>query len=92
MGDDVACLDIAPVPEGRARCRFLAVGCFDSTVRVLGMDPEDGLKGLALQVCVCVCVRLCVCVHVHMCVAGSGLENCPRGLTLQVCVCVLGVT
>ncbi|KAF5839279.1 CPSF A subunit region-domain-containing protein [Dunaliella salina] len=36
MGDDVACLDIAPVPEGRARCRFLAVGCYDSTVRVLG--------------------------------------------------------
>uniref|UniRef100_A0A7S3VLT8 DNA damage-binding protein 1 n=1 Tax=Dunaliella tertiolecta TaxID=3047 RepID=A0A7S3VLT8_DUNTE len=49
MGDDVACLDIAPVPEGRARCRFLAVGCYDSTVRVLGLDPEDGLKGLALQ-------------------------------------------
>eukprot|EP00983_Pelagomonas_calceolata_P113194 1159960-Pelagomonas_calceolata.AAC.2 len=78
MGDDVACLDIAPVPEGRARCRFLAVGCYDSTVRVLGLDPEDGLKGLALQVgaqavCVCVCVRVCVgvcvraCVHVRAC-------------------------
>eukprot|EP00197_Chlamydomonas_leiostraca_P002569 CAMPEP_0202858070 /NCGR_PEP_ID=MMETSP1391-20130828/754_1 /ASSEMBLY_ACC=CAM_ASM_000867 /TAXON_ID=1034604 /ORGANISM="Chlamydomonas leiostraca, Strain SAG 11-49" /LENGTH=642 /DNA_ID=CAMNT_0049536943 /DNA_START=87 /DNA_END=2011 /DNA_ORIENTATION=- len=49
MGDDVACLDIAPVPEGRARCRFLVVGCYDSTVRVLGVDPEDGLRGLALQ-------------------------------------------
>ena len=50
MGDDVACLDIAPVPEGRARCRFLAVGCYDSTVRILGLDPEDNLRGLAIQV------------------------------------------
>jgi splicing factor 3B subunit 3 len=50
MGDDVCCLDVAPVPEGRARCRFLAVGLYDSTVRILGLDPEDGLKGLALQV------------------------------------------
>ncbi|KAL6757658.1 CPSF A subunit region-domain-containing protein [Haematococcus lacustris] len=49
MGDDVACLNVAPVPEGRARCRYLAVGCYDSTVRILGLDPEDGLKGLALQ-------------------------------------------
>lgn len=50
MGDDVSCLDIAPVMEGRARCRFLAVGCYDSTVRVMGLDPEDELRQLALQV------------------------------------------
>ncbi len=50
MGDDVACLDIAPIPDGRQRCRFLAVGCYDSTVRILGVDPEDGLRALATQV------------------------------------------
>lgn len=50
MGDDVSCLNIAPIPEGLARCRFLAVGCYDSTVRILGLNPEDALRGLALQV------------------------------------------
>eukprot|EP00232_Nephroselmis_pyriformis_P023620 CAMPEP_0182873278 /NCGR_PEP_ID=MMETSP0034_2-20130328/12223_1 /TAXON_ID=156128 /ORGANISM="Nephroselmis pyriformis, Strain CCMP717" /LENGTH=801 /DNA_ID=CAMNT_0025005915 /DNA_START=153 /DNA_END=2554 /DNA_ORIENTATION=- len=49
MAGDVACLDIAPVPEGRQRSRFLAVGSFDSTVRVLSLDPEDCMQGLALQ-------------------------------------------
>ncbi len=28
----VACIDIAPIPEGRQRSRFLAVGSHDSTV------------------------------------------------------------
>mmetsp|Transcript_4234 Transcript_4234/g.6990 ORF Transcript_4234/g.6990 Transcript_4234/m.6990 type:complete len:1205 (-) Transcript_4234:464-4078(-) len=49
MDDEVSCLDLAPIPEGLARCRFLAVGSYDSTVRVLGLNPEDALRGLALQ-------------------------------------------
>ena len=28
----VACIDVAPIPEGRQRSRFLAVGSHDSTV------------------------------------------------------------
>lgn len=50
MGGDIACLDVAPVPEGRQRCRFLAVGMFDGTVRVLSLDPDSTLKVLATQV------------------------------------------
>eukprot|EP00898_Chlorokybus_atmophyticus_P002633 jgi/Chlat1/3370/Chrsp23S08824 len=49
MGVDVACLDMAPTPEGRQRTRFLAVGTYDSTLRVLSLDPDDTLSGLALQ-------------------------------------------
>ncbi|KAL4425697.1 hypothetical protein ABPG75_009713 [Micractinium tetrahymenae] len=49
MGGDVACVDVAPVPEGRQRCRFLAVGMFDGTVRVLSLDPDSTLKVLATQ-------------------------------------------
>ncbi|KAG5239786.1 splicing factor [Salix suchowensis] len=41
MSGDVACLDIAPVPEGRQRSRFLAVGSYDNTIRVLSLDPDD---------------------------------------------------
>jgi len=32
MSGDVACLDIAPVPKGRLRSRFLAVGSYDKTI------------------------------------------------------------
>ena len=35
--------------EGLSRSRFLVVGCADSNVRVLGLDPEDGLRNLAIQ-------------------------------------------
>lgn len=33
MPGDVACLDLLPVPEGRQRSRFLAVGSYDNTVK-----------------------------------------------------------
>jgi splicing factor 3B subunit 3 len=49
LGSEVACLDIGPVPEGRLRSRFLAVGAYDSTVRILSLDPDDTLQVLALQ-------------------------------------------
>lgn len=49
MSGDVACLDIAPVPEGRQRSRFLAVGSFDSTIRILSLDPDDCMQILSVQ-------------------------------------------
>eukprot|EP00850_Spirogloea_muscicola_P004391 SM000019S04935 [mRNA] locus=s19:136527:142578:+ [translate_table: standard] len=49
MAGDVACLDIAPVPEGRQRSRFLAVGSYDSTVRILSLDPDDCMQVLSVQ-------------------------------------------
>lgn len=49
MPGDVACLDIAPVPEGRQRSRFLAVGLYDSTIRIYSLDPDDCLVALSVQ-------------------------------------------
>lgn len=46
MGADVAALDVGPVPPGRQRSRFLAVGSYDSTIRVLSLDPADTMKVL----------------------------------------------
>lgn len=46
---DVACLDIGPVPEGQLRNRFLAVGSFDSTVRILSLGPDDCLQTVGVQ-------------------------------------------
>ncbi|KAI5084296.1 hypothetical protein GOP47_0000465 [Adiantum capillus-veneris] len=49
MTGDVACLDIAPVPEGRQRSRFLAVGSYDKLIRILSLDPDDCMQILSMQ-------------------------------------------
>jgi hypothetical protein len=49
MNDEVSCLGIAEVPEGRQRASFVVVGCYDNTVRVLSLDPGEALKVKATQ-------------------------------------------
>ncbi|KAG1342547.1 hypothetical protein COCNU_05G007760 [Cocos nucifera] len=49
MPGDVACLDIAPVPEGRQRSRFLTVGSYDNTIRILSLDPNDCMQISSVQ-------------------------------------------
>jgi len=46
---EVACIDIADVPEGRQRCRFLAVGYVDKTVKIMSLDPESCLQRISMQ-------------------------------------------
>ncbi|KAF9116628.1 Splicing factor 3B subunit 3 [Mortierella sp. AM989] len=49
MSGNVTCLSIQPLPAGRKRVRFLAVGCDDNTVRILGLDPAACLEPLSMQ-------------------------------------------
>lgn len=49
MGMDISCVALGPVPTDRQRSRFLAVGCYDRTVRVFSLDPEDCLSILTRQ-------------------------------------------
>lgn len=49
MRNDIACLAIGPIPEGRQRSLFLVVGSFDNTVRVLSLDPSQPMNQLTLQ-------------------------------------------
>lgn len=53
MQEEVASLDLAPVLPGRQRCPFLAVGLYNNIVRILGLEPHQNLKQLALQVRCC---------------------------------------
>lgn len=46
---EVVCLDIGIIPEGRQRCKFLAVGLSDNTVRVFSLDLESCLHRLSTQ-------------------------------------------
>lgn len=49
MTGTVTCLGLGAVPEGRLRSSLLAVGCDDSTVRVLSLDPDSTLENKSLQ-------------------------------------------
>jgi splicing factor 3B subunit 3 len=49
MEGTVTCLSLGPVPEGRVRSSFLAVGCDDNTVRILSVDPDTTLENKSIQ-------------------------------------------
>jgi len=49
MPADVVCMSLGSVPVGEQRCRFLAVGLADGTVRVISLDPTDCLSPLSMQ-------------------------------------------
>lgn len=46
---EIACLDLGEVPEGRQRCRFLAVGFMDRTIKIMSLDPESTLQRISMQ-------------------------------------------
>ena len=49
MEGDVQAMDLAPVPPGLLRCKFLAVGSFDQTVRILSLEDGTQLRPMATQ-------------------------------------------
>jgi splicing factor 3B subunit 3 len=49
MDTEITCLDVGPIQEGRQRSRYLAVGCEDTTVKVLSLDPENCLSRVSVQ-------------------------------------------
>ena len=48
IGHDVSCLELGSVPDGRQRSRFLAVGGWDNTIRIVSLDPDDCMQDLAV--------------------------------------------
>ena len=46
---EVVCLDVGQVPEGRQRCKFLAVGLSDNSVKLFSLDPETCLQKIATK-------------------------------------------
>jgi splicing factor 3B subunit 3 len=49
LDSEVECLDIGAVPEGRQRCRFLALGFADKTVKIMSLDPEQCMMRVSMQ-------------------------------------------
>ena len=52
LGGDVSSLSLGDIPEGSLRSKFLAVGSYDKTVRILSLDPGDNMASLSTQVMV----------------------------------------
>ena len=40
MTAEVICISLGSVPTGQQRCRFLAVGLSDQTVRIISLNPH----------------------------------------------------
>lgn len=49
MSGTVTCLSLGEVPVGKTRSLFLAVGCDDSTVRILSLHPDSTLENKSVQ-------------------------------------------
>ncbi|KAJ1984548.1 pre-mRNA-splicing factor rse1 [Dimargaris verticillata] len=60
LAEEVTALALAPVPAGRQRCPFVAVGCADSTVRILSLEPASCLESQSMQVLNAVPHSLCL--------------------------------
>ncbi|KAI0229654.1 Splicing factor 3B subunit 3 [Lamellibrachia satsuma] len=60
MSADVVCMALGRVPSGEQRSRFLAVGLFDNTVRIISLDPLDCLSPLSMQALPAAPEALCI--------------------------------
>ncbi|PVD21138.1 hypothetical protein C0Q70_19304 [Pomacea canaliculata] len=60
MSSDVVCMALGRVPAGEQRCRFLAVGLADNTVRIISLDPNDCLSPLSMQALPAPSESLCI--------------------------------
>lgn len=47
-GNEISTIEVGAVPPGRQRSRFLAVGSWDNTIRILSLDPDDCMSVLAV--------------------------------------------
>lgn len=60
MNSDVLCMALGTVPPGEQRSRFLAVGLSDSTVRIISLDPNDGLAPRSMEALPVCAESLCI--------------------------------
>lgn len=60
MPSDIVSMCLSKVPQDEQRCRFLAVGLSDNTVRLISLDPHDCLSPLAMQALPALAESLCM--------------------------------
>lgn len=60
MGVGITSISMADLPEGRLITPYLAVGCEDSTVRILSLDFENCMETLSIQALTAPPTSLCM--------------------------------
>lgn len=58
--NNITCLAIADVPEGRVRTDFLAVGADDNTVQIISLEENSTLERLSIQALSALPTSLCI--------------------------------
>ena len=48
FSDEIKCIDLSEVPEGRQRAKFLAVCYSDMTYKILSLDTDSCLQKISL--------------------------------------------
>lgn len=84
MSADVICMALGRVPVGEQRCRFLAVGLADNTVRVISLDPNDCLAPLSMQALPAAAESLCIIEMGGVEETETGPEAQKGGLYLNI--------
>jgi len=49
LDSEILSLHIGPIPEGRNKSKFLAVGCADNSIRILSLDIDQCLGKISIQ-------------------------------------------
>jgi len=75
FGSEIIALDVGDVPAGEQRCRFLAVGLSDGTVRIISLDPSDCLQPRTMQALPTVPQDVAITEHKGQYVLQIGLQN-----------------
>ena len=101
MSGDVACLDVGPVPEGRQRSRFLAVGSYDNTVsfctvcksvsaaRACQVYPQSSLS-LHNRMCMCHLAVLHLLTNAYVCFGCAvTVAGTTQTLRVRYCTCLI---
>lgn len=81
MSGTVTALSLGEIPEGRLRSSFLAVGCDDSTVRILSLDPDSTLESKSVQALTSPPSSLCI---MYMNDSGSTSSSSKETLYLHI--------
>ena len=69
---EVLSINIGPIPDGRIRSKFLAIGFNDNTVKLFSLDPDSCLQRLSNIVVPSRPESLCLA---EMCVHGGGEDQ-----------------
>lgn len=80
IGVPVSCLDLGQIPMQRSKSSFLAVGCFDKSVKIYSLREQSMFQPLSVKMCEANPFSLCISLmvpteNVEVLFLNIGLEN-----------------